>query len=84
MEHRKFNRQCAVPYGMQTNTNHRNDICALPKQYPSLAIVYSPQQSFDGLFEPLEALCRGTLFSALDKPFYGTCDGNMTKGGICR
>ncbi|MBO5744254.1 MAG: spore coat associated protein CotJA [Clostridia bacterium] len=48
---------------------------------PSLAIVYSPFQSFDGLFEPDVALCKGTLFSGLDKPFFGTCDGRSIARG---
>ncbi len=37
-----------------------------------LAMVYSPYQQFDNLFDPEEALCKGTLFSDLDKPFYGS------------
>jgi hypothetical protein len=37
----------------------------------SLAMVYAPWQSFDHLYEPEEALCHGTLFQELDKPFYG-------------
>lgn len=37
----------------------------------SLAMVYAPWQSFEELYEPEEALCRGTLFKALDKPFCG-------------
>ena len=37
----------------------------------SLAMVYSPCQEFDGLYPVEEALCHGTLFTALDKPFWG-------------
>ncbi len=37
----------------------------------SLAMVYSPRQEFDGLYPVEEALCHGTLFAALDKPFWG-------------
>ena len=37
----------------------------------SLAMVYSPAQRFDELYEPAEALCRGTLFRCLDMPFTG-------------
>lgn len=37
----------------------------------SLAMVYSPEQAFENLYEPDEALLRGTVFIALDKPFYG-------------
>lgn len=35
---------------------------------PSLAMVYSPRQTFRGLYNPQEALSRGTLFEELDKP----------------
>ena len=35
---------------------------------PSLAMVYSPRQVFRGLYAPMEALSRGTLFEELDKP----------------
>ena len=37
----------------------------------SLAMVYSPCQEFDCLYPVEEALCHGTLFMELDKPFYG-------------
>ena len=37
----------------------------------SLAMVYSPCQSFQGLYSPEEGLCRGTVFMELEKPFYG-------------
>ena len=36
---------------------------------PSLAIVYSPYQHFRDIYTPWEALCRGTLFRELDKPW---------------
>lgn len=41
----------------------------------SLAMVYSPYQHFDELYETGEALCRGTLFRALDKPFLASGRG---------
>ncbi len=37
----------------------------------SLAMVYSPEQAFEKLYEPDEGLGRGTIFTALDKPFFG-------------
>ncbi len=37
-----------------------------------LAMVYSPYQAFEDLYEPEKALCQGTLFAQLDKPFYGS------------
>jgi len=40
-----------------------------------LAMVYSPFQRFDDLFEPEEALCHGTLFRELYKPFFGSRRG---------
>ena len=55
--------------------------CALPPTEPEepgscqesrpLAMVYSPKQAFEALYEPTEALARGTLFAALDLPFEG-------------
>ena len=38
---------------------------------PALAMVYSPAQEFDDLYDYHTALCRGTVFMALDKPFMG-------------
>ena len=38
--------------------------------YP-LAMVYSPEQAFENLYEPDEGLSRGTIFKALDMPFLG-------------
>ena len=40
---------------------------------PQLAMVYSPIQDYTGLYEPEEALSRGTLFRALDKPLEEDC-----------
>ena len=39
-----------------------------PHEGLQLAMVYSPFQTFEGLYSPEEALVRGTLFEALDKP----------------
>lgn len=48
--------------------------------YPSLAMVYSPFQEFENLYEPEEALTRGSLFVDLDLPFEAyTCCGK--RGG---
>ena len=38
---------------------------------PALAMVYSPAQEFDDLYDYDTGLCRGTVFMALDKPFMG-------------
>ena len=47
--------------------------------YP-LASVYSPIQNFRNLYEPSEALMRGTLFIELDLPFEGN---SVAMGGGC-
>ena len=39
------------------------------KVYPSLAMVYIPQQRFRELYDHDIALSRGTIFRELDKPF---------------
>ena len=42
-----------------------------------LAMAYVPWQDFNDLYATEKALCRGTIFQKLDKPFSG-------KGGCCR
>lgn len=37
----------------------------------SLAMVYSPYQKYEELYDPREGLCNGTIFCNLNKPFYG-------------
>lgn len=37
----------------------------------SLAMVYSPCQEFEGIYEPEAGLRAGTIFRELEKPFYG-------------
>ena len=65
--------------GQNGSSGHANDNtdnnthCSLPefsKQVPQ-AMVYSPHQCFDGLYDPDTALERGTLFKELDLPFGG-------------
>ncbi len=46
----------------------------------SLAMVYSPTQTWRGIYAPETAICRGTLFRELDKP-WGV---ENKKGGCCR
>ncbi len=36
---------------------------------PVVAMAYVPWQQFKDVYEPEVALCRGTLFAELDKPF---------------
>lgn len=38
---------------------------------PALAIAYVRWQEFGKVYEPEEALKQGTLFPAIDMPFYG-------------
>ncbi len=45
-------------------------VCAIPDiSAPSLAITYSPWQEWNCVYEAERALCRGTIFPCLDKPF---------------
>ena len=51
-------------------------------EYASLAMVYSPYQEFDNLYETHEeALGKGTLFRSLYMPMDRTCG---MKGGCCQ
>ena len=36
-----------------------------------LAMVQTPMQEWEEVYEPEQALKAGTLFPALDKPFFG-------------
>ena len=53
--------------------NTRSDINCLGGM--SLAMVYSPCQEFEDLYDHNEGLRRGTIFRALDKPFSGRRGG---------
>ena len=53
-----------TPYSASMNTVHDPSM---------IAMVFSPKQSFHKLYEPEKALCRGTLFEELDKPFHPHC-----------
>ena len=41
-----------------------------PCAVSSLAMVYSPYQSWQDIYEPQKGLCRGTIFAQLDKPWF--------------
>ena len=65
---------CACDGGGAVTDGTGCDHCASagdPLDGMSLAMVYSPEQTFEGLYEPEEGLSRGTVFIALEKPFYG-------------
>lgn len=53
--------------GSGTENGNENGCC----RYPSLAMVYAPEQKWKNLTEPAKALKEGTLFCALVKPFEG-------------
>ncbi len=58
-------------------SDDRGDSCPINKcdfscvdDFP-LAMAYVPMQKFENLYGLDEALCAGTLFKDLDKPFFG-------------
>ncbi len=56
--------------------------CPQPKgefpTYTPLAIAYVPFQEWEKTYDEQAALCRGTIFPSLDKPFIGE---EAVKGG---
>ena len=48
-----------------------NTSCPTEIHAPALAMVYSPYQKFDSLYDPRQGLCNGTIFGELNKPFHG-------------
>lgn len=64
----------------ETNENSGNACGSCAKPSPlngmALAMVYAPDHDWDGLYDAEEALSHGTLFQALDLPFYCGCGGN--------
>ena len=65
--------------GNGSSNGSGNNGCRMPdfENNVALAIVYSPDHSFDGMYEPEEGLMEGTMFRALNKPFMG----RSIKGG---
>ena len=55
--------------------------------YP-LAMVYSPVQKWQNIYDGETALVRGTIFEELDLPFVGKCycerEGCSNEGGSCQ
>jgi hypothetical protein len=56
-------------------------VCGFGVEGTVLAAVWAPLNRFADLYDADTALRRGTLFAALDKPFYGAgkevdCRGN--------
>ena len=59
------------PYVRAMETNRDLDK-PRPTGHP-LAMVYSPEQEWEELYDVEDAICRGTLFKKLDLPFYPGC-----------
>ncbi len=53
--------------------------CPIGNRMPSLAMVYSPVQTFEGLYSPTEGLEQGSLFRDLVKPFEGKWQREVSK-----
>lgn len=50
------------------------ELDSMTDSMPALAMTYSPWQQWDAVYEADVALCRGTIFPGLDKPFLeGAC-----------
>ncbi len=50
------------------NGQQGGEISPLPAN-PVVTMAYVPVQQFQTMYEPEEALCQGTLFPELNKPF---------------
>lgn len=73
---------------MEMDLSHRR--CKKPGSLSdyALAMVYTPEQEFVEVYDPMTALSRGTMFSELDKPWLGSggsCGGGSSCGrrGAC-
>lgn len=62
-----------MPKNCGCDCDHKND----PLNKMALAMAYVPWQHWDCPYEAEKALCRGTIFEELDKPF-------LPKGGMMR
>ncbi|MBR4622527.1 MAG: spore coat associated protein CotJA [Ruminococcus sp.] len=59
-----------VLIGKDDSSDNQQGISSFPDETP-IAMAYVPFQQWEKPYDPETALCRGTLFSALDKPFIG-------------
>ena len=48
----------------------------MKKNEKVVAMAYVPWQMFNGIYDLDRALCAGTIFPCLDKPFKGRCACN--------
>ena len=63
-EDKKLNNQYKM---VRTLPRDQRDMC----EYPMLAMVYAPRQSWRMIYDSEVALVKGTIFGELDKPFLG-------------
>lgn len=59
---------------------HHLKACGFGVEEGVLAAVWVPMNRFDDLYDKETALRRGTMFAALDKPFYGAMKGVDCRG----
>ena len=72
-----YQKSCAntqQPFPRQTGCHCPSDgtIPALPED-AAVTMAYVPFQTDNGVYEPLQALSKGTAFPVLDKPFLAGC-----------
>ena len=68
-------------YGGANCPNEQKNVAPL-RGFP-LAMVYSPEQEWQDLYEPEDALAHGTLFTALDYPWYpAACNRGCGKEAV--
>lgn len=71
--------------GGSAEVARQREVCEIGQVgMPSLAMVYTPIQSFCSLYTNERGLRAGTIFAQLDKPFTvtrcGTCRGGGSNG----
>lgn len=77
--HEPVRNSCEVPHRECRDAGEMS--CAVSESYDALAgmplaMAYVPWQMWRKIYEAEKALCQGTIFEELDKPFRGT-------GGVC-
>ena len=67
-----------MPRNEENTSNSDTSPCKYSK---SLAMAYPEKQEWCGIYDPNVALINGTIFEALNKPFYPTqCTKNNKEG----
>lgn len=73
--------QCRLMSSGANDTSRRScDVCDMNDMNYTLAMVYSPYQEWQNIYDGEKSLERGTIFAELDKPFLGYKSG---KGAGC-